>query len=128
MRCSSKRRGRYLFATHTAGDVFQVCQTLADLTATYTDPASGTLVPVMANTLGLIASQGVTFNRYYVSNPLCCPSRTTMLTGRYSHNTGVLTNFFPSGGYYKFDLHNNLAMWLHNAGYSPSHGGKFLKQ
>ena len=30
----------------------------------------------MPNTLGLLAAQGITFNRYYVSNPLCCPSRT----------------------------------------------------
>jgi N-acetylglucosamine-6-sulfatase len=102
--------------------------TRADLYSTYTDPLTGALVPVMPNTLGLLAAQGMTFNRYYVSNPLCCPSRTTMLTGRYSHNTGVLTNFFPSGGFYKFDIQNNLAVWLHNAGYSTSHEGKFLNQ
>ncbi len=103
-------------------------QTLADLYAVYTNPATGVASLVMPNTLGLIAAQGITFNRYYVSNPLCCPSRTTMLTGRYSHNTGVLTNFFPSGGFYKFDLQNNLAVWLHNAGYETSHVGKFLNQ
>ena len=27
-----------------------------------------------------------------VSNPLCCPSRATILTGAYSHSTGVYTN------------------------------------
>jgi N-acetylglucosamine-6-sulfatase len=103
-------------------------QTRADLYATYTDPLTGAVSAVMPNTLNLIASQGITFNRYYVSNPLCCPSRTTMLTGKYSHNTGVLTNFFPSGGFYKFDMTNNLAVWLHNAGYKTSHVGKFLNQ
>jgi N-acetylglucosamine-6-sulfatase len=102
--------------------------TRADLYATYVDPLSGALVPVMPNTLGLLAAQGMTFNRYYVTNPLCCPSRTTMLTGRYSHNTGVLTNFFPSGGFYKLDLQRNLAVWLDNAGYHTSHEGKFLNQ
>ena len=77
--------------------------TLADLYATYTDPLTGQVFAAMPNTLTLIAGAGITFNRYYVSNPLCCPSRASMLTGRYSHNNGVLTNFFPSGGYYKFD-------------------------
>jgi N-acetylglucosamine-6-sulfatase len=103
-------------------------QTLSDLYATYANPTTGAVSAVMPNTLALIASQGITFNRYYVSNPLCCPSRTTMLTGRYSHNNGVLTNFFPSGGFYKLDLQNNLAVWLHNRGYRTSHVGKFLNQ
>ena len=40
----------------------------------------------MPNTLDLIAKQGMTFNRYYVSYPLCCPSRVSLLTGRYAHN------------------------------------------
>jgi arylsulfatase A-like enzyme len=103
-------------------------QTLADLYAIYVNPLTGVASPVMPNTLSLLAGQGITFNRYYVSNPLCCPSRTTLLTGRYSHNNGVLTNFFPSGGFYKLDLQNNLAVWLHNAGYKTSHVGKFLNQ
>jgi N-acetylglucosamine-6-sulfatase len=103
-------------------------QTLADLYATYPDPATGLPLAVMPNTLNQLASQGITFNRYYVSNPLCCPSRTSMLTGTYSHNNGVLTNFFPSGGYYKLDTHNNLAVWLQNRGYRTSHVGKFLNQ
>jgi N-acetylglucosamine-6-sulfatase len=102
--------------------------TRGDLYATYTDPLTGALIAAMPNTLIHLAGQGVTFNRYYVSNPLCCPSRTSMLTGRYSHNNGVLTNFFPSGGYYKFDTPNNLAVWLQNAGYRTSHVGKFLNQ
>jgi N-acetylglucosamine-6-sulfatase len=102
--------------------------TRADLYATYTDPLTGALIAAMPNTLNQLAFQGITFSRYYVSNPLCCPSRTSMLTGRYSHNNGVLTNFFPSGGYYKFDTPNNLAVWLQNAGYRTSHVGKFLNQ
>jgi N-acetylglucosamine-6-sulfatase len=102
--------------------------TRADLYATYTDPVTGAVTSVMPNTLSLLASQGMTFNRYYVSNPLCCPSRTSMFTGTYSHNNGVLTNFFPSGGYYKFDMTNNLAVWLKDRGYRTSHVGKFLNQ
>ena len=49
----------------------------------------------MPNTLSLIANRGVTFNRYYVSYPLCCPSRVSLLTGRYAHNHNVRGNVPP---------------------------------
>ena len=49
----------------------------------------------MPNTLALIAGKGVTFNRYYVSYPLCCPSRVSLLTGRYAHNHNVRGNVPP---------------------------------
>ena len=56
----------------------------------------------MPNTLDLIAKRGMTFNRYYVSYPLCCPSRVSLLTGRYAHNHGVKGNVQPNGGYAGF--------------------------
>ena len=56
----------------------------------------------MPNTLDLIAKRGMTFNRYYVSYPLCCPSRVSLLTGRYAHNHGVKGNIQPNGGYSGF--------------------------
>ena len=102
--------------------------TRSDLYASYTDPLTGVPYAVMPNTLGLIAAQGISFSRYYVSNPLCCPSRATMLGGKYSHNNGVLTNFFPSGGFYKFDHQNALPVWLKNVGYRTSHVGKFMNE
>jgi N-acetylglucosamine-6-sulfatase len=102
--------------------------TRSDLYTTFTDPATGLPIAVMPNTLVQIAGQGITFNRYYVSNPLCCPSRASLLTGTYSHNNRVFTNFFPSGGYYKFDNRNSLPAWLQQAGYRTSHVGKFLNQ
>ena len=37
----------------------------------------------------LLQAQGVTFTNSFVSNSLCCPSRTTILTGLYSHSTDV---------------------------------------
>ena len=39
-----------------------------------------------------LASNGVTFNRGYCNNPLCMPSRASILTGRYPSATGVRTN------------------------------------
>lgn len=39
-----------------------------------------------------IAAGGVRFSRAYVQNPLCSPSRGTMITGRYPRSTGMLCN------------------------------------
>src|SRR5262245_52389627 len=55
-------------------------QTIDSLYATFTPPG-GTPIPVMPNTLSLIGAKGVTLTRYYVSYPLCCPSRVSLLTG-----------------------------------------------
>ncbi|MFL5870017.1 MAG: sulfatase-like hydrolase/transferase, partial [Solirubrobacterales bacterium] len=75
--------------------------------------------------------KGVAFKRYYTNFPLCCPSRTTMLTGEYAHNHGVLSNQAPDGGYGVFnELHGNdyLPLWLQAAGYRTSYIGKFLNE
>ncbi len=97
---------------------------------THRDPFTGQKVPVMPNTLRLLKGGGISFSRYYVSDSLCCPSRTTLLTGRYAHNTGVEGNGPVGGGYPEFAQRsaytNNLAVWLQRAGYRTIHIGKFL--
>ena len=73
--------------------------------------------------------KGVTMKRFYDNFPLCCPSRSTILTGQYAHNHKVLSNQPPDGGYGVFnELHgdNNLPLWLQAAGYRTSYVGKFL--
>lgn len=101
-------------------------QTLEELYATFGQPK----LQAMPNTLNLIAKRGETFNNYYVSYPLCCPSRVSLLTGRYSHNNGVKGNVQPNGGYFGFSFRaayqHNLAVWLQDAGYRTIHVGKFL--
>jgi N-acetylglucosamine-6-sulfatase len=104
-------------------------QTLDQLYASYTPPGGAPIV-AMPNTLSLIANRGITFNRYYVSYPLCCPSRVSLLTGRYAHNHNDRGNVPPNGGFTGFATRlaysHNIAVWLQNAGYRTIHVGKFL--
>jgi N-acetylglucosamine-6-sulfatase len=101
-------------------------QKLSDLYATQTGP-DGLPRAAMPNTLDLIGAAGATFSRYYASDPLCCPSRASLLTGQYAHNDGVLGNGPGAlGGYGALDKPSNLAPWLQSAGYRTIHIGKFL--
>lgn len=81
---------------------------------------------VMTTTQKLLAAKGTTFDNSFASFPLCCPSRSTLLTGQYAHNHGVFGNSPPFGGYAKLDHANTLAVWLQAAGYRTTHLGKFL--
>lgn len=40
-----------------------------------------------------IAREGIRLDRYLVTNAICAPSRATILTGKYSHANGQLTNY-----------------------------------
>jgi len=50
----------------------------------------------------LLAEQGASFEEAFVSYPICCPARATILTGLYSHNHDVRGNKRPVGGFEKF--------------------------
>jgi N-acetylglucosamine-6-sulfatase len=81
----------------------------------------------MPHTRALIGDRGARFANAFVSNPRCCPSRATFLTGQYSHNNGVLTNGPPIGGWQRLRGTSNwLPTWLRAAGYRTVHVGKFL--
>jgi N-acetylglucosamine-6-sulfatase len=69
---------------------------------------------------------GVTFTDAIAVNPLCCPSRASFLTGRYSHSTGVYDNRAPNGGARSFDASSTLATWLAAVGYRTAYVGKYL--
>ena len=75
-----------------------------------------------------IADRGITFANGFVSNPLCCPSRASILTGQYSHSTGVYTNHGGdlSGGFRAFRDRSTIATWLHEVGYRTAMYGKYL--
>jgi N-acetylglucosamine-6-sulfatase len=105
-------------------------QTLDGLYAAFRTVPGAPKTRAMPNTLDLIAKRGMTFDRYYVPYPLCCPSRVSLLTGRYAHNHNVRGNVPPNGGYTGYSFRNanghNLATWLQAAGYRTVHVGKFL--
>lgn len=82
----------------------------------------------MPNVQALLAARGVTFTNAFVSNTLCCPSRTSLLTGRYSHSTGVWRNEPPYGGFPSFDDGSTVATWLQGGGYRTALIGKYLNR
>jgi arylsulfatase A-like enzyme len=79
-----------------------------------------------------LAAQGVTFENSFVSEPQCCPSNVTSLTGQYAHNHGVLNNLYPTGGFQTFVENGGdqrtIATWLQDAGYNTARIGKYLVQ
>ncbi|MDX6652892.1 MAG: N-acetylglucosamine-6-sulfatase [Solirubrobacterales bacterium] len=91
-----------------------------------TDDQNVSDLAVMPKTRRLLADQGARFDRYYVSDPLCCPSRATFLTGQYAHNHGVLQDGGKRGGYQRLRKRQTLNVWLHKAGYRTAQIGKFL--
>ena len=72
----------------------------------------------------LLGDQGTSFENAFLTTPLCCPSRATLLTGQYGHNNGVLKNTYPS----LRNRRNVLPVWLQEAGYVTAHVGKFLNR
>src|SRR3954453_12301762 len=84
----------------------------------------------MPQTRGLIARQGMTFEADFVPLSLCCPSRSTILTGLYPHNHRIYNNRLPDGGFQKFQElgheETTIATALHAAGYRTALFGKYL--
>jgi len=95
-----------------------------------TDDLDQAEIQSMPNLKALLAAQGVTFPNYFVAMSLCCPSRATTLRGQYPHNTQILGNQLPTGGFEKFyqlgEEKSTIAVWLQDAGYQTMLAGKYL--
>ncbi len=84
----------------------------------------------MPYTASLIRDKGMTFTNGFAPTPICCPARGTILTGKYGHNTGVLTNAGDVGGWATFAANGNeektFARYLHDTGYDTALVGKYM--
>ena len=94
------------------------------------DDLDASAIQYMPKLKSLITDQGATFTNYFVSESLCCPSRATTLRGQYPHNTQILGNLYPLGGYLKFlqldEEKSTVAVWLQDAGYHSMLAGKYF--
>lgn len=94
-----------------------------------TDDLDTGLVKYMPHVLALERA-GMSFSNYTVSDSECCPSRATIFTGEFPHDTGVYTNVPPDGGFGTFyqrrDDEKTFATSLQAAGYRTALMGKYL--
>lgn len=94
-----------------------------------TDDLAWNLVQYMPHVQQL-QTQGTTFANYVVTDSLCCPSRASIFTGRYPHNTGVFSNGGSDGGFGVFHARNDesttVATRLRRRGYLTALMGKYL--
>jgi len=88
------------------------------------DQTTGTVSrAVMPHTVHYLVRGGRRYSNFFVTDPLCCPSRASIMTGRYDHNNHVTDN---SPGGFHLDMSTTLQHYLHEAGYRTWISGKFL--
>jgi len=84
----------------------------------------------MPFTAELIRDRGMEFANGFAPLPICCGGRSSMLTGEYGHNTGVVTNDGPAGGFRAFRAKGNesrtFVKALHDGGYRTGMAGIYL--
>jgi N-acetylglucosamine-6-sulfatase len=73
----------------------------------------------MPRTKARIFGEGVSFPNAYITTPLCCPSRSSILTGMYAHKHGVRLNPIPL-------QKETFIQHLKKAGYFTGQVGKYL--
>ena len=81
-------------------------------------------IDVMPETRRLFQREGTSFRHAFLTTPLCCPSRGSILSGRYAHNHGVLNNRRAEN----LDQAATMERYLHDSGYTTAIYGKFLNR
>ena len=67
-----------------------------------------------------LAKEGIVFNRAFVTNSICAPSRAVLLTGKFSHKNGLINNLTPFNG-----AQPQFQDYLHKVGYQTAWIGKW---
>jgi N-acetylglucosamine-6-sulfatase len=97
-----------------------------------TDDEDVALHQFMPKTKALLHDRGTTLDNFFVSYSFCCPSRASILRGQYAHNTHIVGNEQPWGGFEKFRHlgleESTVATWLQDAGYHTAMIGKYLNR
>uniref|UniRef100_A0AAQ5ZFS5 N-acetylglucosamine-6-sulfatase n=1 Tax=Amphiprion ocellaris TaxID=80972 RepID=A0AAQ5ZFS5_AMPOC len=87
----------------------------------------------LSKTKKLIGDAGISFTNAFVASPLCCPSRASILTGKYPHNHHVINNTLEgncsSTAWQKSEEDHTFPALLRSyAGYQTFFAGKYLNQ
>ena len=112
--------------------VGDACPDLPDIILINVDDMREDDYLALTRTRALLQAQGVSYPNYFLSTPLCAPSRASLLRGQYTHNHGVKRNDGPEGGWGAFNgsgaEQNTIATWLRgaNPAYRTAIVGKYL--
>lgn len=93
-----------------------------------TDDQNLSDIVAMPRTAEWFRKNGTEFTHAVSNFPLCCPARSTTLTGQQAHNHQVLSNRSPRGAFPKLDDTETLPVWLERAGYRTIMLGKYLQE